>query len=56
MLADLKSQNLRLNKRKWLTIDSDEAVALLAVCDSGCGFLLAEALNALRGRHDGYYV
>lgn len=51
--ADLKSQDFGLNERKWLTIDSNEAVAFLAVGNCRCSFLFAEALDALRGRHGG---
>lgn len=53
-LVDLESQNLRLNERQRLAVDLDEALAGLAVGDSGGGSLLAEALDGLGGgRHDG---
>lgn len=48
----LESQDFRLNERKWLAIDLDEALSFSAVGDGCCGLLLAEALDALGGRHD----
>jgi hypothetical protein len=50
-LVDLEAQNLGLNKAQGLAVDLDEALALLAVCDSSGGLLLAEALDRLNGRH-----
>lgn len=52
-LVDLESKDLRLDERDGLAVDLDEALALLAVGDSGGGLLLAEALDALGGRHGG---
>ena len=52
-LVDLEAQNLGLDKAQGLAVDLDEALALLAVCDSSGGLLLAEALHTLRVRsHD----
>lgn len=51
-LVDLESEDLWLNKRQRLAVDLDQALTLLAVCDSGCCLLLAEALNALNSCHD----
>ena len=48
-LVDLEAQNLGLDKAQGLAVDLDEALALLAVCDSSGGLLLAEALHALGG-------
>ena len=53
MRAYLESEDLRLDETEWLTVDFDEALTLLAVGDGGSGLLLAEALDALRGRHVG---
>lgn len=53
-LVDLESQDLRLNERERLAVDLDQALALLAVGDSGGGLLLAEALDALYGSHGGW--
>ena len=50
-LVDLEAQNLGLDKAQGLAVDLDEALALLAVCDSSGGLLLAEALDRLNGRH-----
>ena len=50
-LVDLESQDLWLDERKRLAVDLDQAFALLAVCDGSGSLLLAEALNALDGRH-----
>ena len=55
-LVDLEAQDLRLNERKRLAVDLDQTLALLGVGDSGGGLLLAEALDALNGRHDGGVV
>lgn len=44
-LVDLEAEDLRLDERERLAVDLDEALALLAVGDSGGGLLLAEALN-----------
>lgn len=52
-LVDLEAEDLRLNERERLAVDLDQALALLAVGDRGRGLLLAEALDALNGRHDG---
>ena len=49
-LVDLESQDLGLDERERLAVDLDEALAGLAVGDSGGGSLLAEALNGLGGR------
>jgi hypothetical protein len=45
---------LWLDERERLSVDLDQALALLAVGDSGGGLLLAEALNTLNGRHVGW--
>lgn len=50
-LVDLEAQDLGLDKAQGLAVDLDEALALLAVCDSSGGLLLAEALDRLNGRH-----
>jgi hypothetical protein len=50
-LVDLEAQNLGLDKAQGLAVDLDKALALLAVCDSSGGLLLAEALDRLNGRH-----
>ena len=55
-LVDLEAEDLRLNERKRLAVDLDQTLALLGVGDSGGGLLLAEALDALNGRHDGGVV
>jgi len=52
-LVDLESKDLGLDERDGLAVDLDKALALLAVGDSGGGLLLAEALDALGGRHVG---
>lgn len=44
-LVDLEAQNLGLDKAQGLAVDLDEALALLAVCDSSGGLLLAESLD-----------
>ena len=49
-LVDLESEDLRLNERKRASVDLDETLSLLAVCDCGRGLLLAEALYALCSR------
>lgn len=49
-LVDLESQDLGLDERERLAVDLDEALAGLAVGDSGGGSLLAEALNGLGSR------
>jgi hypothetical protein len=50
-LVDLEAQDSGLNEAQRLAVDLDEALALLAVCDSSGGLLLAEALDRLNGRH-----
>lgn len=47
----LESQDFRLDERKWLSIDLDEALSFSAVGDGGGCLLLAEALDTLGGRH-----
>ena len=47
----LESQDFRLNETERLAVDFDDAFALFAVGDSGCGLLFAEALDALSRRH-----
>lgn len=44
-LVDLEAQDFGLDERERLAVDADEALALLAVGDSGGGLLLAEALD-----------
>lgn len=55
-LVDLEAEDLRLNERKRLAVDLDQTLALLAVGDGSGSLLLAEALNALNGRHGGGVV
>lgn len=50
-LVDLEAEDLRLNERQRLAVDLDQALALLGVGDRSGGLLLAEALDALDGRH-----
>jgi hypothetical protein len=50
-LVDLEAQDSGLDEAQRLAVDLDEALALLAVCDSSGGLLLAEALDRLNGRH-----
>ena len=50
-LVDLEAKDGGLDERQRLAVDLDQALAGLAVCDSGSGLLLAEALNGLNGRH-----
>lgn len=52
-LVDLEAQDLRLDQREGLAVDLDEALALLAVGDSGGRLLLAEALHTRGGRSHG---
>lgn len=52
-LVDLEAEDLWLDESERLAVDLDEALARLAVGDSGGGLLLAEALDALGGRHVG---
>ena len=47
-LVHLEAQDLRLDERERLAVDLDQALAGLAVRDSGRGLLLAEALDGLR--------
>lgn len=42
-----------MNETEWLAVDFDEALTLFAVGDGRGGLLLAEALDALGGRHVG---
>jgi len=46
-LVDLEAEDLWLNEGERASVDLDEALAGLAVGDSGRGLLLAEALHAL---------
>ena len=50
-LVDLEAKDGGLDKAQGLAVDLNEALALLAVCDSSGGLLLAEALDRLNGRH-----
>ena len=50
-LVDLEAKDGGLDEAQRLAVDLDEALALLAVCDSSGGLLLAEALDGLNGRH-----
>ena len=50
-LVDLEAQDGGLDEAQGLAVDLNEALALLAVCDSSGGLLLAEALDRLNGRH-----
>ena len=49
-LVDLEAEDLWLDECKRLSVNLDQALALLAVGDCGGGLLLAEALHALGGR------
>lgn len=49
-LVDLESENLRLDQAQRPSVDLNEALAGLAVCDRSRGLLLAEALDGLRSR------
>lgn len=55
-LVDLEAEDLGLNERKRLAVDLDQTLALLGVGDGSGSLLLAEALNALNGRHGGGVV
>ena len=44
-LVDLEAEDLGLDEREGLAVDLDEAFAGLAVGDSSCRLLLAEALD-----------
>ena len=46
-LVDLEAEDLWLNERERAPVDLDEALASLAVGDSGRSLLLAEALHTL---------
>jgi len=46
-LIDLKTEDLGLDEVEGGAVDLDESATLLAVSDSGCRLLLAEALNRL---------
>ena len=50
-LVDLEAKDGGLDEAQGLAVDLNEALALLAVCDSSGGLLLAEALDGLNGRH-----
>lgn len=50
-LVDLEAKDGGLDEAQRLAVDLDEALALLAVCDSSGSLLLAEALDGLNGRH-----
>jgi len=52
----LESQDLRLDEGERLAVDFDEASSLFAVGDCGGSLFLAEALDALGGRHVGGYL
>lgn len=51
-LVDLEPEDLRLDEVERSAVDLDETLALLAVGNCSGSLLLAEALNALGGRHD----
>ena len=46
-LVDLEAEDRGLNERKRVAVDLDEALACLAVGDSGSRLLFAEALHTL---------
>lgn len=50
-LVDLEAKDGGLDEAQGLAVDLNEALALLAVCDSSGSLLLAEALDGLNGRH-----
>ena len=50
-LVDLEAKDGGLDEGQGLAVDLDEALAGLAVRDSGGRLLLAEALDGLNGRH-----